>query len=95
MDRNMVKAGSVRLNQLGLERVNQARGLSGQAALAVEPVAFGDEILPAGVASAQANSTPTVTGTLPAAADNSTLNCFPPVRNQGSIGSCASFSTTY
>jgi C1A family cysteine protease len=32
---------------------------------------------------------------LPAEVDNSTKKYFPPVGNQGGIGSCASFSTTY
>ena len=32
---------------------------------------------------------------LPSAADNSTLQTFPPIRNQGSIGSCACFSSVY
>lgn len=32
---------------------------------------------------------------LPAAADNSTLPAFPPIRNQDNIGSCACFSSVY
>lgn len=32
---------------------------------------------------------------LPAAVDNSQLNCFPPIRSQGGIGSCACFSSVY
>jgi len=33
--------------------------------------------------------------TLPSAVDNSTLAAFPPVRNQGEIGSCACFASVY
>ncbi|MBM4149630.1 MAG: hypothetical protein FJ224_11420 [Lentisphaerae bacterium] len=32
---------------------------------------------------------------LPAAVDNSTLSAFPQIGNQGQLGSCAAFSTTY
>jgi C1A family cysteine protease len=34
-------------------------------------------------------------GPLPASVDNSTLIWFPPIGNQGGLGSCASYSTTY
>jgi hypothetical protein len=36
-----------------------------------------------------------VTGTIPNAVDNSKLKYFPPIRSQGSLNSCASFSTMY
>ena len=34
-------------------------------------------------------------GNLPSSVDNSLLSSFPPIRSQGSIGSCACFCTTY
>ena len=58
------------------------------------------ELLRSAAASAPAavSATSTVAlgaATLPSAADNSTLAAFPPVRNQGQIGSCACFSSVY
>ncbi len=57
-----------------------------------------------GVSSAAASVPATVSATspvalaattLPSAVDNSALAAFPPVRSQGEIGSCASFSSVY
>ncbi len=58
------------------------------------------ELLRSAAASAPAAVSATSTlalgaATLPSAADNSTLAAFPPVRNQGQIGSCACFSSVY
>ncbi|MDP4180633.1 MAG: C1 family peptidase, partial [Bacillota bacterium] len=45
---------------------------------------------------AAASTISTLTGSsLPNYVDNSQLDCFPPIRDQGGIGSCAAFSTTY
>ena len=92
MEQNLEKVGSVQLNQLGVDRVNAERGKRGQAPLALTAVAHGAEVRPWSRLQAQAAGDG---GPLPAAVDNSTLPSFPPVRSQGSIGSCASFSTTY
>ena len=92
MEQNLVKVGSVQLNQLGVDRVNSERGKRGQVPLALNAVPHGAEVRPWSRLQAQAVGDG---GPLPAAVDNSLLPSFPPVRSQGSIGSCASFSTTY
>ena len=90
----------VGINHLGFERVNEVRARKGKPALdtsAVEPV--GDEVrgvLPgraASVLAAAANED--LAADLPVSVDNSQLRFFPPIRSQGSIGSCVSFAITY
>ncbi|MBM4036928.1 MAG: PKD domain-containing protein, partial [Planctomycetes bacterium] len=89
-DKHMVAAGRVRLNKLGLDRVNAERKKRGQRELTqVAPAALGSEV----------GGEPTGEGA-PAEAgasyvDNSTLPYFPPIRSQGSLGSCAQFSAVY
>ena len=92
MDENWTKVGAVHLNPLGVERVNTERRIRGQAALPLTAVPHGAEVQPWSRLQAQAIGD---NGALPPAVDNSALPSFPPVRSQGSIGSCASFSTTY
>ncbi len=93
----------VHLNRIGQQRVRahrRAGGLAVEALAAPEEAAraVGEELdlapLAAETAPARIEST-AVTYTLPDAVDNSTLACFPPIGDQGSLGSCASFSTTY
>ena len=94
---------AIRLNALGLQRLNQRREAQGQAPLSereARPVPVGEEleldVAAPGSArdqTATAGSTPAASG--PAAVDNSALLAFPPIRSQGSQGSCAAFSTTY
>lgn len=92
---------AIRLNALGLQRLNQRRQAQGQAPLSereARPVPVGEELDVAapGAApdkTATADSTPAASG--PAAVDNSALLAFPPIRSQGAQGSCAAFSTTY
>jgi hypothetical protein len=83
------RTASVALNWLGLQRVNAALQVRGIAPVAVAPVPVGQEV----------SSVVTRTGeraqTLPPVVDNSQLPYFPPIRSQGELGSCASFSTTY
>ncbi len=90
----------VGLNPLGFERVNEVRARKGKPALdplSVEPL--GDEVkgtLPgraASVLAAAANED--LAADLPVSVDNSQLRFFPPIRSQGSIGSCVSFASTY
>jgi C1A family cysteine protease len=91
MEANMVKAGAVQLNKLAQDRINEERQKRGLIPLNLPLVPHGEEVLPRGsrvVASVSSAA-------LPAAVDNSTLPSFPPVRDQGNISSCASFSTTY
>ncbi|MFW5860360.1 MAG: hypothetical protein ACOCYP_10080, partial [Planctomycetota bacterium] len=93
----------VHLNRIGQQRVRahqRARGLAveGLAIQAEQARPVGDELetiaLTSETAPTQVESQET-TCSLPDAVDNSTLDCFPPVGNQGTLGSCASFSTTY
>jgi C1A family cysteine protease len=92
MEQNLVKVGAVHLNQLAVDRVNSERRRLGQVPMALNAVPHGAEVMPWSRVQPQtvADGTP-----LPPAVDNSALPSFPPVRNQGEIGSCASFSTTY
>jgi C1A family cysteine protease len=104
MDLNLASTQRVLPNALGLERINRQRRTKGLAELKAEAVPVGAEsqstnpaALPGGMdipGTADAKGVP-VAATLPAAVDNSTLPSFPPVRSQGSLGSCAAFSTTY
>jgi parallel beta-helix repeat protein len=96
---------SVQLNSLALERLQaeQAGVTSQEVVRQAAAVTLGSEVVgrteaeietstgdapaaAADMASAQA---------LPTAVDNSTLPYFPPIRSQGSLGSCAAFCTTY
>ncbi len=89
----------VKLNWLGLERVEAARAARGLAPLGVRSVdRVGRElvsVLP-GAASVQAAAPALLSAAdLPVSVDNSALKYFPPIRSQNPLGSCASFSTTY
>ena len=90
---------SVRINQVGNGRIKA----SGTYAMAVAPVPMGEELevkssgssgktYANDAAFAAADAAPV---TLPTAVDNSQFTCFPPVLDQGQIGSCASFSSVY
>jgi C1A family cysteine protease/PKD repeat protein len=92
-EQHMIKANRVKLNALGLARVNGARKQQGQQPLDASQV----EVAPLG-AEAQVTGTDAgaaAPGALPAYVDNSTLSYFPPIRSQGSLGSCAQFSSVY
>jgi C1A family cysteine protease len=90
MDTHLINTGAVRLNPLGWARVSN--GVASREVPAEQIARFGEEVIPA--SSLPAAGSRAVTA-VPAAVDNSTLDAFPPVRSQGSIGSCACFSTTY
>jgi len=100
MERHLKKTKKTKLNRLGLERLNQHRRAAGLPPLELTAAPDGEESVEDGSSdSAPFNASPPPqgggAGGLPSAVDNSLLPSFPPVRNQGSIGSCASFSTTY
>jgi len=91
---------AVRFNTIGLERRHRRAdgGLAVQSVQA-QPVAFGDEFVTAETPSLPDDSI-SLDDTEPpppgaSLADNSTLDAFPPIRDQGSLGSCAAFSATY
>ncbi len=99
--KNMIVARSVRLNARGLARVNahrQALGQSPLSAAAASVAPLGGEI--AGVVEENwigddAVSAAASAAALPRSVDNSTLKYFPPIRSQGSIGSCAQWAGMY
>ena len=89
MASHLIRTQSVALNDIGLQRVNSRRKVAGLPALPMATaVPRGQEVNnPHGV---------TVKGSaLPASVDNSQSIWFPPVGDQGGVGSCASFSATY
>jgi C1A family cysteine protease len=97
---NWPRITRVGLNPLGFDRVNEVRTGKGKAPLDPLSVApIGGEVessLPGRsveVLGAAANEA--LAGDLPVSVDNSQLRFFPPIRNQGSLGSCASFASTY
>lgn len=100
MDEKMQNTKIVRLNTLGLERINDDRRSKGQPALAnTVTVPIGDEPMPESPfgqsLNAVAEAVQAMGAALPTAVDNSLLPSFPMVQSQGDLGSCAAFSTTY
>lgn len=99
--KNMIVVRSVRLNARGLARVNAHRktlGLPALSAAAVGAAPLGEEI--SGVLEGALDGTPVLSAAasaaaLPRSVDNSTLKYFPPIRSQGSIGSCAQWAGMY
>jgi hypothetical protein len=108
MDREFKDTKRVYPNKLAIERLNRERQRVGLKAVGVPTVPIGEEVQSTGEAApsqqiapwylaAQSTSNSTSTGTvgLPTSADNSTLPCFPPVRSQDYLQSCAAFATGY
>ena len=96
---NFPRITRVGLNPIGFERLNAVRAAKGQAGLdpqLVSPVGSEVESALAGrAASPQAVAAIEGAEDLPISVDNSLLRFFPPIRNQGLLGSCASFASTY
>lgn len=124
----MHEAGEIRLNQLGLDRINDCRRKNGLPELSSNNVCrFGDEIV---VQSSKKSCVPYnseksndtspseksyvtlpkersdlsfasqyednfTISSLPSSVDNSELDSFPPIGDQGVLNSCVSYSTTY
>src|SRR5688572_5649540 len=91
MDKHLKKTKKVKLNKLGLERVNQHRRAKGLPPLDLPAVPDGQEVVGdndelIAPEAAEAGAGQLVGATLPAVVDNSALPSFPPVRSQGSIG---------
>ena len=102
--KSLLKLKNVHLNKLGLQRVNAHMLKKGMFTLGSNMVVpFGSEIEaavgePAAGAQAILSAGPSVnipSGALPAYVDNSQLKYFPPIRSQGSLGSCASWASVY
>jgi len=98
-NKHMLRVKKVKLNALGLARVNAARKAKGLPALGAAPVRVGAEVEGtvggAPSAAAEEGGSETPAADLPAYLDNSSLKYFPPIRSQGSLPSCACFSGTY
>jgi len=96
-EQNMIKTKKVKLNKLGLARINQSRAGRGENPINendVELTPIGQEAIGA-AGDATGGTSTTAPQALPTYVDNSTLKFFPPIRSQGSLGSCAQFSAVY
>ena len=89
----------VKLNKLGLERVNKHRKKKGLSELPEDySVEKGKEVIaevPSGNPSSYVEPSSVPEGSMPTYVDNSQLKYFPPIRSQGSLNSCGPFSGTY
>lgn len=99
---HMIIPQRIKLNALGVSRINAERSRDGKEPLslpAAEVAPIGGEI--EGATEEQNEIRPPPTGpaaapaALPSAVDNSVLKYFPPIRSQGSIGSCAQWAGMY
>jgi C1A family cysteine protease len=96
---NLERLQRIPITPLGLERVNAHRGLHGRSP--IRTLFFDADSGPlserdlTGAAKNTETTTSPSTGSLPSGIDNSTLKFFPPIRNQGSLNSCAQFSAVY
>ncbi len=101
MEENMVRTKTVLPNKIGLQRANEVRKKKGLKALDIKAAEIGEEVVPetASLRMSAASIDPQTAAIAPSDlgsfVDNSTLPYFPPIRSQGSIGSCASFAGTY
>ncbi len=105
IEENMIKTKEVKLNGLGLERINKERKIKKLEALRDDiAVEEGKEVEgESNLLSSEKNiNVPTdstysllTASELPDYIDNSTLAAFPSIRSQGDISSCVAFATTY
>ncbi len=105
MNENMEKVDKVLPNKIGLQRSNEVRRQKGLKALSEKAaVGIGDEIVleksirqsSSRIASGNSTVMELSQSDLKSHVDNSTeLPYFPPIRSQGSLGSCVAFATTY
>lgn len=100
MRENVPLIKNICLNSFALDRINQDRFAKGLPELSTSDV----EIAPFGKELDYTNSTeityykPGIAemgNSLPSSVDNSLSPAFPPIGDQGSLGSCAAFATTY
>ena len=95
METNVPKLQAVQFNTLAIQRINAHRRSRGVSAVGLPAVEHGSESILVNPERAAAVDTATVASALPAAVDNSTLPCFPPIDSQGGIGSCVAWASTY
>ncbi len=88
-------------NEIAVERLNknaQAKGFVQKSVAAANPVAAGQEIVVNNLVAQQPSASQSLAvsaASLPSSVDNSTFAFFPPIGDQGGIGSCVPFSITY
>ena len=98
-NKHMRKVKKVKLNKIGLERVNKWRAKKGKRKIKkgkTDVPAVGNELEVVTGASAPVDSSSALpSADYPGFVDNSQLTYFPPIRSQGSLNSCGVFSGTY
>ncbi|WP_286817413.1 PKD domain-containing protein [Desulfobacter sp. UBA2225] len=98
-NQHMLKVKKVKLNKIGLERVNQWRAKKGKGKIKKDKpdmAAVGNDLEVVTGASAPVDSSSELpSADYPGYVDNSQLKYFPPIRSQGSLNSCGVFSGTY
>lgn len=101
-EENRVEVEKISPNRIGLERANRAREDRGFEALGSDEAAAINQDIISVNADAETKEYVSSEGieeldetSLPDFVDNSALPYFPPIRDQGSIGSCAAFAVTY
>jgi len=99
LEMNTLKVVGVRPSKIGLQRLQKYLKEQGKPPLQnVASSSLDDEFItslewsPQTLKIVNASSPVSV---LPSSVNNSTLACFPPVGNQGSLGSCVAWATTY
>lgn len=96
---HMLKVKKVKLNKLGLDRVNRERAKKGRGALEKDRTGISEKgrelevVKGAGAVADTESAVPSAD--MPGYVDNSQLKYFPPIRSQGSLNSCGSFSGVY
>ena len=103
--RTMAWTQKVLPNKLAIDRLNAERLVKGQPPVhKIPPALQGEDIVTAFSATAMGSASDVnsdvnlgsaALASLAGRVDNSALAAFPPIRSQGDIGSCASFSSTY
>ncbi|MHC4914793.1 MAG: PKD domain-containing protein [Planctomycetota bacterium] len=96
--KNHGRVAKVRLNKIGLGRVNAARKKKGLGALKTKPARNGKDVdatIAGSAASDSGEGSEAPAGSLPSYLDNSTLKYFPPIRSQSPLPSCVSWGATY
>lgn len=89
------KLKKIRPNRLGLERINEEKHRRGEAPVTVDPSLPEMETEETLGATNTSDIGLTALGAIPAQVDNSALPAFPPIANQGGLGSCVGFASTY
>ena len=103
-NKHMLKVKKVKLNKLGLKRINAWRKSQGKSNIAMDGVEIaelgmeiegtvGELLTDAIELDGDMSSLPL--SDIPGTVDNSALKYFPPVRSQGALNSCGVFNGTY